>query len=48
MKSIFNKKNIVGVLACLLLVLGSMDCWAESPVDKTLDRDEEFLDQLFY
>ena len=43
MKCIMQKKR-AGILACLLLV--SMNCWARSPVDAALDRDQEFLDSL--
>ncbi len=43
MKCIAQKKR-GGILACLLLV--SMNCWARSPVDAALDRDEQFLDSL--
>lgn len=43
MECIMQKKR-AGILACLLLV--SMNCWARSPVDAALDRDQEFLDSL--
>lgn len=34
------------MLVMLALVLGAVPCWARSPVDAALDRDEQFLDSL--